>query len=296
MRRLKNIPDWIIHLGIAYLFARIFKIKEYRFLLFGSILPDLSWIGTEIFGKLFKIDSTVSYLYFSPFHTLFIMLLFSGMIAFITEDPKKIFGLIFGGSIIHLVLDILQKGSVVFLFYPLNLSVTSFGLFWEDDLVGYLLMLLSLIALIHAIFSQDKLPRIKLHFKKEAIALFFIILLIPYFTENLISDNLIYSQFSKNPDSYDGKKISIGNRDITSINPVTIDIMGKNFEIVTNEKLKQGDLISIDGYYTNQKIYATSLHKQNALLKPIASILGGIIFLIILYRHNSNKISEGVTY
>ncbi len=296
MRRLKNIPDWIIHLGIAYLFARIFKIKEYRFLLFGSILPDISWIGTEIFSKLFTFDSTASYLYFSPFHTPFIMLLFSGMITIITENPKMIFWLIFGGSISHMVLDILQKGSVVFLFYPLNVSVTSFGLFWEDDFIGYLLMLMSVIALIHAIFNRDKLPMIKLHFKKEAVALLFIILLIPYFTEDLVLDNLIYSQFSKNPDGYEGKKISIGNRYITSVNPVTIEIMGKNFEIVTDEKLEEGDLISIEGYYTNQKVYVTSLHKQNALLKPIASILGGILFLIILYRHNSNKISGGVTY
>ena len=61
-------PDWVVHLGFAYVMARLIKMRDLKLFFLGSLIPDISRIGLY-FANFFQLNQISSHSYFVPFHT-----------------------------------------------------------------------------------------------------------------------------------------------------------------------------------------------------------------------------------
>lgn len=286
-------PDWITHLGIAYFVARILKIKDIRLFLLGAILPDISRIDWLLIDVL-KFNPISAYTYFEPFHTPFVMVFVSTLIALFNEKPIKCFYLIFSGAIIHFILDAAQTnvGYGEMLFYPFSFYQLSFNLFWPEGIAGIALTLLSGVILLAALTKKHDTAGFALKDKnsKMALPLVMLIIILPFATQNmLMQSNSHYLDFFLHPERYEGKEVAFSYSQIISDNPITIEEMGAKFKVITTEKIKKGDWISMKALCKNGIMYPTEIHIHNQLLKPIFSLIG-FMFFILLWKNYTLKI------
>src|SRR3989338_10934392 len=97
-------PDWIAHLGFAFLLAYALKIRRKELVVIGALIPDI----VRIFDFIGQLLGTSSFFAALPFHGLLLPLFISGIIcAFFIEgiSYKKGLALVYLGVLTHLLLD-----------------------------------------------------------------------------------------------------------------------------------------------------------------------------------------------
>lgn len=283
-------PDWIIHLGIAYFIAEMLKIKDIRSVLLGAILPDISridWLLIDIF----KINPVETYTYFEPFHTPFIIFFISIFISLFNEKPRNCFYLIFFGAIIHFILDAAQTnvGYGEMLFYPFSFYQLSLNLFWPESTEGMTLTLLCGVVLLVALIKSHKITNFSLNkqYLKMSIPLLLLIIFFPIFTQNmLVQSNSHNLDFFLHPQKYEGKEVAFSYSQIISQDPIIVEEMGATFDVITNQELKKGDWISMMALYKNGAIYPTEIYIHNQYFKPLFSLIGLAFFILIWKSYN----------
>lgn len=242
----------------------------------------------------FDLNPITAYPYFIPFHTPFITLLLSFCLAIVSNQPKKTFTYISTGIISHIILDLLQKGnSLLLLMYPINYEQMSLGLFWQEDWVGLGLSISSiLILLVFLLRYNYKKSTISFDFSnRNNVALAFILVLlifvIPLLTENALLNKSAYFELVQNQNSKNDEIVDLSYLPVVIINNTPyVKIYRQYFEIITEKNLVTGDLISIKGIYTSEKIKILYIHKHNIFLKQVLSLVGLILFIIILIKFN----------
>ena len=149
-------PDLITHVSVAYFLRKPFRISAHTPLFFlGTILPDILTRPVYIiFPNLYR--------FVYPLHTPFTLILVCALISYFFEEKtrKVVFSSLFLGVLLHLLLDVFQKhliGSNFWLF-PFSDIDVGFGLFWQDDSV-YAVPLLLLMIIVSKIFFSSRLSR-----------------------------------------------------------------------------------------------------------------------------------------
>ncbi len=147
-------PDWITHLGIAYLLARGLGIRENRGLVYiGALLPDLFKLFLPL-GMLVGFASDGFFIgnYFAPFHTVFGVLLSGLFVSSFFEEWRGSYRLIMLGAFSHLLADALLYpwGSSMWGLWPLWRGDLGIGIFWSDSVIP-LAIVASLCVLVLAI-------------------------------------------------------------------------------------------------------------------------------------------------
>lgn len=277
-------PDWITHITLTYLITKPLKVFDYRFLFLGAVLPDISKLLEILLGFLVG-NQIVFYMPFiEPFHTPFIMLLFSLAIAFVTDKPKFTFFSIFFATFFHFFLDSFQKhiGYYNLLLYPFSFKNYTIAII-EWNQIKFFLM--PLIILFYWIYKSQK-RIVKFRFNFLSILFVLIALVIISQTKSLFVKNNIFSlEFIHNPQKWEVKFIEINKMKVIDTNPVIIQLGERKLELVTDEKLKIGDRLGFKGYYKEEKLYPVEIKLYKDYLKSYISIVG-VIFLILLWCKN----------
>jgi len=172
---------------------------------------------------------------------------------------------------------------MIFLFYPFDVTPYSFNLFWQESAIVYSLQIFSFVLLVYALLKE----RIQFNvFQIKRLAIFgLIIIILPFFTRNIILNNFYYCQFLDHPENWEGKNITLSNRLVVSENPASIKLEeSRNIEIVTSEKIKAGDIVAMDGLYENGKIIVANIHVQDVFLKEVMSGVGLLMLVLILVK------------
>ncbi len=279
-------PDWIVHLGFAYIMARLIKLKDLKLFFLGSLLPDVSRIALYFtdFAHLSPISSSS---YFAAFHTPFMAALVTSVISSFSKNFKKCFFLIFLGAIFHLVLDLTQYriGNGVLLFYPFSFRQLSFNLFWSGDNVSLLLRILAIGVLVICLLEKRpvgsplSLKGVNL---KITFPLILVALVIPLSTTSLMmKNNVDYLDFFAHPQKWEGKKVELYKAKVISTNPVTVREMGVMFELVGSEKLREGDRICIQAIYKEGRIFPVFIHHYRGPSKSMVSLVGLLFFILV---------------
>lgn len=127
-------PDWITHLGAAYLLSRLpgTEKKHLPVLLAGSIAPDLNkaFLILNQFAGQTQFHLPLS----TPLGAFLLAVIFSSLFT----RPEKVFPPFFLGALLHIALDSLMfpwGGSGSALFFPISMEEYSLGLFWPDNLL-----------------------------------------------------------------------------------------------------------------------------------------------------------------
>ncbi len=103
-------------------------------IIFGCIIPDLPWITARIVLPTHLVDPYNLRLYCTIQASLLFCLFFSATIACFARRAQRIFLILSGNCLFHLLLDSLQTkwGNGVHLFAPFSWKKTSFALIWPD--------------------------------------------------------------------------------------------------------------------------------------------------------------------
>ncbi|TET47659.1 metal-dependent hydrolase [Candidatus Aerophobetes bacterium] len=279
-------PDWLVHLGFAYVMARLIKLRDLKLFFLGSLLPDISRVALY-FTDFAHLDQISSHLYFMPFHTPFMAALVALVISLFSENFKKCFFLIFLGAIFHLALDLTQYriGNGVLLFYPFSFRQFYFSLFWSGDNISVLLRALAIGVLVICLLKKRpvgsplflRAPNLKI-----AFPLMVLVLIIPLSTTSLMmKNNVDYVDFLAHPQKWEGKRVEFYNAKVISTNPVIVRGMGVKFEVVTSEEFREGDQICIRATHKEGRIFPVFIYRYRGPSKSKVSLVGLLLFVLI---------------
>ncbi|MCK4523172.1 metal-dependent hydrolase [Candidatus Aerophobetes bacterium] len=279
-------PDWVVHLGFAYIMARLIKLRDLKLFFLGSILPDIGRVALYFtdFAHLNPISSSS---YVAVFHTPFMAALVASVLSSFSENFKKCWVLIFLGAIFHLVLDLTQYriGNGVLLFYPISFKQFYLNLFWSGDNVSLLLRALSIGVLVICLLEKRPVGSplsLKTANLKIAFPLILVVLVISLSTTSLMmKHNVDYLDFFAHPQKWEGKKIELYKAKVISTNPVIIRDMGVMLELVSSEKFREGDRICIEGIYKEGRIFPSFIHRYRGPSKSVVSLVGLLFFVLV---------------
>jgi len=141
------LPDWLTHVGVAWLACEALRIRRREPILIGAILPDVYKVVVYplMFLKLINVNMAAS-LFLEPFHSLLGIGLLS---VFVTSFLKKdsfwfILSLLSIGSLIHLLLDsLLPYGPPLLL--PVMWKTYGLQIIWQEDYRPALLTVISIL-------------------------------------------------------------------------------------------------------------------------------------------------------
>ena len=273
-------PDWLFHIALPYLIATIFKLKEKRTVVFGSLMLDISsfLFAFNEFTGLFSSLILVNYLTMT--HSILGALLFALGFAFFSTTYIKTFIILFISGLFHLFLDLFQYGADVRLLWPLSFQKFSFPFFNPSSKI---MLLLSIILILIAIFigKRNNLePKIRVSKVQWTLVALLVYVLLSYLSiPKLNEENIYNSGFMKNPEEYYGKEIGLTRAHVITNSEIEVD--GMKIKIKNKNDLKVGSIVSLKGIYSKEGLEVTYEHKDNNV-KVIASVLGALIGLYLL--------------
>jgi len=272
-------PDWMFHIALPYLLATLFKVKEKRLVVFGSLMLDISSLlfAFNEFTNLFNQLSLVNYLTMT--HSILGALLFALAFGFLTTSFLRGFVILFISGLFHIFLDLFQYGADVRLFWPLSFEKFSFPIF---DPTAMIMIILPLIFFIIAIFieKKDKFePKIRLSKIQWTVVFILVYVILSYLSIPMLNTENIYNAgFLKNPEEFHGKEIALTRAHVVNTNEVDVD--GMRIKI-KNKEFEIGSIVSLKGIYFKDGLDITYEHENNNR-KVIGSVIGGLVGLFLL--------------
>jgi hypothetical protein len=158
-----TMPNTLGHLGVqAGITRALFKDADLKWIALGAIIPDIPWIVQRL--ALSAPMTILAYdvrLYAIVQSSLVFSLVLSAALAIVARQPTRTFAILSLGSAMHLILDACETkwGNGVHFFAPISWNLSSFGLFWPEDLIT---SLLSLGGLFYMVYAWKRLPVIPL--------------------------------------------------------------------------------------------------------------------------------------
>ncbi len=155
-------PNTLAHLGIAGVTTRsIIKSADLKWIYLGAIIPDLPWIFQRL-GKVIIPDvSFYDLRLYVIIQSTYLFCLIAGLaISFFSKEYLRTFLILASGSLIHLLLDSLQKkwANGVHLFAPVNWDLFNLNLFWPESIPTYLITIFGLAYFIVTFKKGIKTP------------------------------------------------------------------------------------------------------------------------------------------
>jgi hypothetical protein len=117
-------PDWIVHLAVAWTICRLLSIKYPQFnppntilVMIGSVLPDAVKVG-----MLFDLLGHDWWNYINALHLPLGSLVLAGLFSLLFQEKKTAFLFLSFGILTHFLLDLLliQIGDGIYIFYPVS--------------------------------------------------------------------------------------------------------------------------------------------------------------------------------
>ena len=276
-------PDLLFHIIFPLLIAVSFKIKNWKLLITGAILPDLSRI-LMIFFNYLGFDQLKTFVFFEPMHTPFINIFLSLSIALLFINPIKNFLIIYFGVVTHLILDLFQYAGSFghILFYPFYYKEYALNIIYGGNIFIPLVGLLILIPDLFLLKEKNSLNFSK-KFYYSLIPLVIILIFLISTRNSLIENNVHGTNFILNPELYINHEVSLYNSKVISLNPLQLDEMGRIFNLKYDKKLELNSIITIDGVYKENKIEVSSVFFNN-LNKYYFSIIGLLFYLYLIIK------------
>jgi len=88
-------PDWVTHLGTAYIGARVLRVRGVQLVLLGAILPDVA-MPAFVVVDLLHLPPWNTFTYLAPFQSLTIVSLLAAAIALLHMRPGHCLLLVWG--------------------------------------------------------------------------------------------------------------------------------------------------------------------------------------------------------
>ncbi len=294
-------PDWVTHLGTAYLGARAVRVPGSRKgmvrpLLLGALLPDVTRFSVLLID-FFDWPAVPTFAYLIPFHSLLIVSLMAGAIALLFQRPWRVFWLIQAGAALHFTLDELEGeigcGSTTF--YPLYFG-KPLNLWPTEGLFAWLLLLGGALGLAAALISRSRWPPLATRLASKSgtrtypysVLLIGAILLIPWFTrEWVVARNAYQLGFFADPQAWEGRSVNLCFSEIVSTDPITVEefdtrlVLAPDGAVAAERPLAVGEWVSLHGVYRDGAIHPTLIVRHSKTSDVLLSGLAGFAFVLL---------------
>jgi hypothetical protein len=146
-------PNTFVHLGIQTVGSRfLFAASDFKWIALGCIIPDFPWIVQRLVLKAgFGVDPYFLLSYGTAQASLFGCLLMCGGLSLVAAGSGRVFLLLAGNSLLHLLLDAMQIkwANGVHLFAPFSWQLTGFNLLWPEHALIAVLTAWGLLVLLY---------------------------------------------------------------------------------------------------------------------------------------------------
>ncbi len=284
-------PNTLAHLGVQTLVSKsLWRAADFKWIAVGCILPDIPWIMQRVvLGLIPGIDATNLHLYVITQSSLFYSLILAGAVSLLALETRKIFLLLAGNSLLHLLLDALQIkwANGALLLAPFSWQLTGFQLFWPEQLPTTLLTGLGLIVLI--IFSiKDGLTPVYFTITRNrlipaALVLGFYLLSPPLFFSGPLSADNHFVATLLDKEHRSGRKVAFdrGRYDAAT---GTIRIFSGERLKVTGLPVQKSNTVSLQGIFTDADTVQALKWHIHSPLRDISSLIGlsGILLVWVV--------------
>jgi hypothetical protein len=289
-------PDWITHLGSSYLLYRPVSRRDMRLLLLGAILPDVCSRTSSVLEDVFHLEWPKFY-QLEALHTPFILLLMAVLVSLFNINFFRCFGLVFGGSLLHLILDMSQTklpGFGQLLLYPFSYRTYQLNLVNYQGKGYYLAVIFFLVLLIFHLREPRSNPSdFRLQRIGWAVPLLGLILLMPYITwQQFWQHNVGYTVFRYHPERFEGKQVMLHFSRVVSTEPLIIEEGERRFELVTEQRFRPDDWVSVIGIYKQGKIYPRLIKPELGRIKIWISLVGMLLFPFLWFDPHRFRITR----
>ncbi|MBI4977672.1 MAG: hypothetical protein HZC28_09330 [Spirochaetes bacterium] len=282
-------PDWITHIATAAVYPK--RTVDFRLMLLGAVLPD-AWMPLHIAASdLVSMSGNSFMLYTVPWHTPFMMLLVSLVIALFTRDVLRSWLVLSAFSLLHILFDsfVLHYGIYIIHAYPFYYRPLYRGFIPFNAAMLYAAPFVLLPSFVLIWKRHVPVPIFTWSWKRvlPAAVLVALVAVLPLVTrQRLVDSGYHYLKFYENPASFEGKRVAFCISRVTSVDPLTVLEMGGRYMLDTAGKdygLKKGNVISFDGVYTNGVVRVGTVAKYEPRTKSFMSLFGlaflGMLFL-----------------
>lgn len=275
-------PDWITHLGGSYLLYRPISRKDIRLFLLGAILPDFFSRVVSILEDVLHLGWPRHY-QLEVFHTPLMLLLVAVVVALFNTNFLRCLGLVFGGGLLHLLLDMNDTKLAGFgqlLLYPFSYKTYQLNLV-EYQGWGYHLVVIGLFILLisHIPETRSNPSAFRLQRIGWAVPILALILILPYATwQQFWQHNVGYIVFRHYPERFENKEVAIHFSRVISSKPLIVEEYERRFELVTDRQFQADDWISVRGIYRKGKIYPQRIKLESGTEKLWISLVGLLLF------------------
>lgn len=281
-------PNWVTHLGTAYVGARMARVREVRLVLLGAILPDVT-VPAFVVVDWLHLPPRSAFTYLVPFQSLTVVSLLAAAIALLHRHPGRCFLLVWGGALSHFALDVLETDfdCGMRVFYPFSFRAWSPGWLAPGGTLSLGLLTVSALALIVALRQRTHLTTagFRLRNLRFALPLVALAVALPLFTRGtLVAQNVHFLAFLTDPAAWQGQSVELCFSEVISTSPLTVEEFGRRFEVVTKQGLNLGERISMRGVYRDGKIYPTRLYVHRGFSEAWLSLAGLAVLLVIWLR------------
>ncbi len=274
-------PNTLAHLGVQTLVSKsTSSTADFKWIAVGCILPDVPWIMQRIAAGLIPGAALVDLrLYVIIQSSLFYSLLLAGAVSLLARDSGKIFLLLAGNCLLHLLLDALQIkwANGVHLLAPFSWQLTNFQLFWPEQLPSYLMTGLGLFALLFFAI-KDTLRPISFTISRNrlipaTLLLGLYVLTPPLFSQGPLKADNHYIATITETAHRKGKMVAF---DRSGYDPATrtIRLFSGDRLAVSGLPITQKSTISLQGIFTDNKTVQALAWHVHSPLRDISSLIG----------------------
>jgi len=301
-------PNTLAHLGVGGATTRAVITKaDLKWVYLACIIPDIPWILQRTAHIFFPQVSPYDLrLYVIVQSTLLFCCIFSLAIASLSKNFLKTFLILVFGSIVHLLLDSLQKkwANGAELLAPFNWSLLNFDLFWPESLPTYLITLFGLFYFLTTFKDGVSAPlNLELkNFRRWFVfaTVFIVYMIIPLFLLNqpFEADNH-YVKTLENVKERPGKYFEIDRRTYRFENGTGMinTFAGEDISLKSVD-LKSKKTLSIRAKFINEHTAQVIEYHVHSSFRDWASYLGLFLVLIFwitnVYINRKNILQEGI--
>ena len=281
-------PNTLAHFGIQALASKaVDRTADIKWVAVGCILPDLPWITQRLISFLVPgIDLLSLRVYCLIQASLFFCLLLSGSIALVTRNGGRVFLLLAGNSLVHLLLDAVQTkwANGVHLWAPFSWQLSQFQLFWpEHGITGALttggLLIIAYYGWndrrIFLLLTRSFYPLLL----SSLLLISYVLLPFMFFDDSFEADNH-YVQTLQNQVQRSGKVIGFDRcRYDKSTATITVFTREK-FKLISDLSIADGTISLLGRFTDNHTVTASTVHQHTAA-RDFYSYAGLSILLLL---------------
>lgn len=285
-------PNTLAHIAVNSISTKIIIRKsELLWIYIGCIIPDFPWIIRKILSFFLPVINGYDLQVYAIIQSsLIFSIMLSLAFALISQSKSRTFIILVLGSLLHLLLDLVQIkwANGVILFAPFSWQLSNYGFFWPENSVNYIVTCLGFLYLIFN-WKKVKYENLPIVLKRNFSALSLLLLLVYFLTPFLFIQN-IYAADShfvrtlKETNLREGNYVELDRKSIIH-NELTESywIQSFNKDLIELSEINsiKSSRISVRGYFeTNNRIKVIEFHENWDLFRDGASYLG--LFLILL--------------